>query len=105
MAKRQRVPQITQEEVASIVHNKREVTGFSAKNSDHLLFLKVVGLNGDIGLFSMSTIVADYLLRHLEIVLKGAEREPDAGSPTKWAKQNVAASYGHVFPPNSRNGR
>lgn len=96
-AKRVKVPFPTKEEMADIVTRNHEVTGFSAYNHGPLLFLKLACDNGDIAMVSMSAIVADYMLRHLQIVLQGAESSPDSGSRTNWAKTDFQATYGSLF--------
>src|SRR5258708_1399095 len=97
-----KVPAITPEEFEEAIAQKSELTGFASDNDGRALFLKCAFRHGRIGTIWMDTIMADRLYRHLEMLLFGAEREPDRGSPTKWAKKNVAVSYGYVFPPNGQ---
>ena len=96
------VPALTRTEIAEAKAQKSELTGFSSDNDDRFLFLKCAFRHGRIGTIWMDTVMADLLYRHLEIILFGAERESERGSPSRWAKKNVVASSGYVFPPNGQ---
>lgn len=97
-----KVPAVTRDEIAEAMRRKDELTGFASDNDERRLFLKCAFRHGRIGTIWMDTVMADRLYRHLEMLLFGAERESDRGSPSRWAKQNVVVSYGHVFPPNEQ---
>ena len=95
--KRAKVPFPTDQEMTDVAKRQHEVSGFSAIYHGPLLFLILDCDNRDIATVSMSTIDADYLLRHVELVLRGDESAPTFGSPTKWAKSDVPAAYGSLF--------
>ena len=99
MEQRRRVPPITRDDVTLALAQRRELSGFSIDNNEKLAFLKCAFHNGQTGTISLSPAVADHLLRHLEILIYGAERTPERASPIRWAKLRVAKAYGYGLAP------
>jgi hypothetical protein len=103
-ARRLKPSPLTEQEIAEAVERGQEVIGVSADNDARCLFLKMACRNGYTAMVWLDPHIADYLLRHLEKVFLGDDRDPDSGSRLKRARRVVEA-YGSAPQPNDQTLR
>jgi hypothetical protein len=71
----------------AIVRGGHEVTAIAADNDERHVVLRFACRNSEIGEIWLSPLWADYLLRYLERVMLGGERDSAAGSRVKTASR------------------
>jgi hypothetical protein len=89
-----KVPIPTDEEMDVSFRNLREILGFSARNREQLLYLKLAFRTGDTGVVHLDPVRADYLFQLLKKFLPN-DGEND-GSPVKWASEGLENQKGYL---------
>jgi hypothetical protein len=92
---------LTEQEMAEAVELGQEVIGITTDNDARCLFLKLVCRNGNTATLWFDAHVVDDLLRHLEKVFLGEDRDPGSGSRLKLVRRVVEA-YGNAPQPSDQ---
>jgi hypothetical protein len=103
-ARRAKPSPLTEQEITESVDLGQEVIGISTDNDARCLFLKFACRNGNTATVWFDAFVADYLLRHLEMVFLGEERDSDSGSRLRLVRR-VAEVYGSAEQPSDQTPR